>query len=699
MDLKEHKVLRTIAERMSECVYRNSDDMLFIASYLLKGDPVEAAVSHQQNQIGVWERVGPDKYIRSVSFRDEWKYWAQKQHIIERHPGKKCILFIGESVGRGYLYDPEYNPAMVLQAILDSASEGSPTQIIDLARLDLGGEELMSVLQQSKMLRPDAAVIFVGNNWTLDYLKTSHQYRVASARLAEEGLSGFVNCLESNLEVLTERYARAIEDFADETKIPIIVIIPEFNLGDWNPTEKTISSWVLGTKATEWSALNDQAIDALGANDWIRVEELATKMLEIDGKTLPASLIFLAQCARRQGRKDDLRLLLEELRDCNIWLMDNESPRNHKIITRRLRSMADKHRIQVVDLPSVFKDWLKGEMPDRHLFLDYCHLSSEGIRVSMAIVAEKLGKLFGKRLPFAFAVRQAMAPSPEVEANAHFAAAIHNAHRGQPAELLNYHCKRAISFFPPILSAMMKYLEIQVRNAPNWLSCGDSVWGNSRALSTYINLNTSFTIAQGPLKIFDSDLVESMIEAIESAGKLEVRRKVDDIKRNTYGLRLGEVVDLLDSGQLISLTHPDWRRWAINQEGKRYYCAYAKVSRFTLVLIEAHGLKLDLTARCSDVSTETSCDLLINGRKVQQVTLFRTWSTTQLQVPSTLLCIGVNAIHLKWNDSPILIDSLYASTVTQLENGIAPNLMLVRAEIFSFKARRADNALGSLAEN
>jgi hypothetical protein len=44
---------------------------------------------------------------------------------------------IGESVARGYLYDPQFTPAMALEAILQAQLGHNAVEVIDLARTDL----------------------------------------------------------------------------------------------------------------------------------------------------------------------------------------------------------------------------------------------------------------------------------------------------------------------------------------------------------------------------------------------------------------------------------------------------------------------------------------------------------------------------------------------------------------------------------
>ena len=97
-----------------------------------------------------------------------------------------------------------------------------------------------------------------------------------------------------------------------------------------------------------------------------------------------------------------------------------------------------KYDYQIVDLPVLFKQYLNGELPGRRLFLDYCHLTTEGIQVAMGAAASCV-------LAFAEGVDAALvrtgrrsrrAHRGDTEAEASFMAAIHDAHRWQAYDVV-----------------------------------------------------------------------------------------------------------------------------------------------------------------------------------------------------------------------------------------------------------------------
>jgi len=77
---------------------------------------------------------------------------------------KRRVLLIGESVARGYLYDPEFTPALALEKIVEPHFGDDGIEVIDLARTNLG-YKVRELAIAALPLEPDMAIIFAGNNW------------------------------------------------------------------------------------------------------------------------------------------------------------------------------------------------------------------------------------------------------------------------------------------------------------------------------------------------------------------------------------------------------------------------------------------------------------------------------------------------------------------------------------------------------
>jgi hypothetical protein len=60
---------------------------------------------------------GKRQYVRDINMKDRWSFCADMQTIAEKGMVKRVVL-LGESVARGFLLDPDYTPAVVLEALL-----------------------------------------------------------------------------------------------------------------------------------------------------------------------------------------------------------------------------------------------------------------------------------------------------------------------------------------------------------------------------------------------------------------------------------------------------------------------------------------------------------------------------------------------------------------------------------------------------
>src|SRR5690349_7501867 len=106
----------------------------------LVGGPAVAPAENDGDNVGIWAPKvvnGRVAFVRRAETMADWTYWADVQRI-EPKSDKVRVLLIGESVARGYLYDPVFNPAMALQQILESQFGADKVEVIDLARTNLG---------------------------------------------------------------------------------------------------------------------------------------------------------------------------------------------------------------------------------------------------------------------------------------------------------------------------------------------------------------------------------------------------------------------------------------------------------------------------------------------------------------------------------------------------------------------------------
>ncbi len=157
--------------------------------------------------LGVWRRESPGMqmpFIRDPRKDDEWFYWA-KQERIEPKRARWRVVLLGESVARGYFYDPHFNPAGVLQTILESVLGPGKIDVVDLARSNLRIPELRACIGQSLALSPDLLVIFAGNNWHPHLSESDIPY--VESLLRQQGVPG----MKAYLDEKREQSARSLD--------------------------------------------------------------------------------------------------------------------------------------------------------------------------------------------------------------------------------------------------------------------------------------------------------------------------------------------------------------------------------------------------------------------------------------------------------------------------------------------------------
>src|SRR5258707_1742228 len=394
-----------------------------------------------QDKVGIWERRqenGKSYFVRSKDQVKDWNYWANIGKI-DPKGNRLRILLLGESVARGYLYDPQFTPAFALEKILQSQLGQDQVEVIDLARTNLGfdvGELALAALQ----LEPDAVVIFSGNNWRGAFPPKPADVVKIDALLREEGMAGPMRLAEHHLGELVADTVKTVASAYQQRGIPLLWIIPEFNLRDWR--DPLIGAPHLdGDKNRQWLEYERKARAALEAGDISEAATLAESMVELDERTSVAPLYVLAECQRRKGDLAGCRQYLEMARDSVIWdSSKSASPRAYSITQKVLRERAEEQGSGIVDTPRLYSEYLQGGIPDRRLFLDYCHLTSEEIQLTMAAaVSSLLRSLHKKEVPWVELLDKAPMPSREIEAEAAFLAAVHNAHWWQSEDLVQHY--------------------------------------------------------------------------------------------------------------------------------------------------------------------------------------------------------------------------------------------------------------------
>lgn len=655
------------------------------------------------DHIGIWERKvenGKPCFVRRMEMMQEWEYWSNLGRIEAKGPKRRVVL-IGESVARGYLYDPAFTPAIALEMILAPHFSDDGIEVIDLARSNLS-HEVRELAIAALQLEPDLVVIFSGNNWGVAF-PGAYDIAKLDEALSKEGISGAKRTGEEQIARTARRIVNDVATAYELKGVPLVWIVPEFNLGDWRDPITNAPHLAEGLNR-EWLKLLEDAQRALAAGDSVKAGELAEKLVEIDQGVCVAGFYILAECCRHQNDLDGERKYLELARDSVSWDSSRMVlPRTYSTSQKVLREEPLKYKNQIVDLPVLFKEYLNGEIPGRRLLIDYCHLSSEGIRLAMSATAScVLRALKGVETPWYALAEEHIAPSRETEAEASFLAAVHNAHWWQSYDLVRHYCSLALRLSPHVAEVMLNYIDLQTLHSTQMLMTESeeliSRLGSPLMRHYLLRLNE---------KRLDKLLLDAIVEALEEAG-FAARERLDRLRREEHSLAIRET-NLLDYYYVSAAQQPQELAWLTRITYKtyrphfepKYYKAFNSTSRFVFVGEAGCPASLCLTCRLpKPAPRETKITVELNGKPQAEIDVGREWTTWDVNIAGEAVSDGLNEVTVRWPIPEFQTDEALEKVVFNLFNLWEmkfPNFYPVFGEIHSFTAARGQEVSTSFA--
>jgi hypothetical protein len=592
-------------------------------------------------RVGIWQAEG-GVFVRAQDMAAEWARWANT-HRIRGKGTKRRIAFLGESVARGFFYDPLFNVAKAFEVMLRSEM-GDEVEVVDLAQTNQTLPQLIEVFEGSFDLEPDAIVIMAGNNWANAVPISSDERCMRSAALRDGGIAALKQHYEDGVARQVANLTSILGTRSRERDVPVLFLVPEFNLGDWHDA-RPIAPLLLDDKNQRWRECMQQARAALIAGNLDKAATIGAEMVALDEGVAPSSLKILGECALRAGRVAEARRFLERARDASIWDPMIRSPRTFTVVQNQLRRGCAANSVAIVDLPAVFADHLRGELPDRRLFIDYCHLSVDGIRVAMAATTAALLPLLGRPAGDADKLARIELPvTPAIEAQAHFAAAIHSAHWGHDNEaIVEYHCKAALAKDPAVEHVMRTYMDLMTRHAPGWMCTATETLSSGSGASNPALARYVLGMLPSQPKVMD----RRFFAVVERC--LKEPSDIDRLRIAEHGRR-GQTISLLTA--YLSVDSPRESFWLLPGAERRwpsYYRAYEAESRFLLVEEEPSGVALRITARLPRrTKTPGDLEVIVNGQLTIKREIGPTWSTVEALVDARQLRRGVNEISLRW---------------------------------------------------
>lgn len=611
-------------------------------------------------RIGVWQlEPGLGRYEREEG---DWHYWAQRAGFAAA-PSRPRVLLFGESVARGLFYDPVYTLADLIAGHL-----GGQAEVIDLARTGAQIEHILATAASSRCLRPDAVVLFAGNNW-----KYSLPATPASSSWRDETLTGEADLASALLRqresALTDIARRVIAGFCKifAGSASVIVAIPESNLLDWHC--QALAPVLGGGRERQWFVLDERLTEAMRAGNWSDALQIAGQLQELDDGVSGASYRAQGLAYLELGKPDEALTYLRRARDVRLWTSKVDPPWLPSCGAAAIREMASECGAHVVDLPDILPAHSRSGIPDGSVFADFCHLNSHGLAISAGAISRRLATVLD--LAYPETEPDIAQPEPAVESGARFCAALIAADFTQPLDEIRSHA-RAAATEPEIRTAMEAYCTVPASRAPWWLRSGQfSLLPNVRRFVEGFGLTEGY-------RHYDR-LAQVFCEQFGAVRSAELQRQGWAARSLPAGVR----TDLLDP-IFAQGWHPDgWEGLLDGADVHRHYFrAFSRRSLFRFNLVERSSLEVEITARLG-VPGACLAHLSVNGEEVAGFPLSYAWRTHQLVFPVNATHIGSNEFQVSWERSEFSTQSA-AATTWSTGKGAVPDVHPVFGEIYSF---------------
>jgi hypothetical protein len=640
----DHPQFKDMASRLAQLFDSKEGERILRLITQLSAPPDDSATEELKKsgdppgkvRVGIWEatdEANGRSFVRTTN-GEAWHLWANVQKIPPKGPRRRVVL-VGESAAKGYLYHPRFTVAQSLQKMMDAACGPAQIEVVDLARVNILYNPLLELITQALHLEPDALVVFAGNNW-MPALSQEQLLDIVSAFRATGSWRVVKESCESYLSTKTRQTLCLLEEIFCERGIPVVFVLPEFNLADWI-TDYDCPPLLNSEETEAWLQARSEAEQLLKGDAWEKAECLGERLLQLDQGTTPAGFNVLAEVSRKRGDHQAARTFFEKARDASICWPSRQTPRCYSAIQQTIREEAAAHGIHLVDLPREFTRHLGGEAADRRLFLDYCHLTVEGIRISMALTAETLLPLLKYPTKSCKELAQVdIKVGANVNAGAHFLAAVYNGNWGQSMDVICHHLRKALEFDRGIAKIMQLYLDFNIKRVPSSLCRSfEQLWESPHVPAIIVLYNDSYENFLNP------NLVAAMVEALEEVG-IPARSDVERLLINEHGVK-NRAVDLVNK----IYSTGSYSRFLVDQRPE-FYKATARTTIFPLVCDKPEPLNFSVTMKVPHASANQTISLRLNGSFVTEIAATDRWTTTACSVPAGLVHPGVNQVEIGW---------------------------------------------------
>lgn len=600
--------------------------------------------------------------------------------------GGRRVCLIGESVAAGFFYSPWLTPAKWLAGLL---SRFGAWEVKDLSKIGTQFDVLVKVAAEALRTRPDLLVVLAGNNWvglsarTYQYAdRDLESFQEYAGAVREHGMEGFLRVEEERSRKRARFVVDRVAALAAEAEVPVLFVVPASNLVDFETLHPVL--WLPGDGVERWHTLFRRAVAGLAAKDAGAAEAAAREMIALDGGSCPSSHRLLAQALLLAGRTCEAVRALQADLDTSFWEHRfGRSASAPSPLCEEIREGCRRHGLACVDLRPVFAERSGSGLLGGRFFLDHCHLSSEGIHVAMAAVAEEVLRLADVDLPAEGRLADAPAPAlpAPLQGLSRFYAGLYTAHlsrpvTGGPSPFAQSLFEDAVGAAPGLPELARDYMEAMTSPGRAFLTAACA-------------RNQASPYPLQALTWLPSDLgietLEPLCRAFEARGvplreeldrMLLEHHSVDRCRRDLSAPKYREN----DPGASASYIE--------RQPAPSHVRALFPDTGFFLVTGGEQGLRLDLTLRVPGFGPPPSgtVEVSVNGEPVGSVPVSGTWARHTLDVEPHRFRRGLNRLSLRWPLPGDVGDAAIRNAVNRLQQGLPTDIFPVFGEVFSLYA-------------
>lgn len=597
--------------------------------------------------------------------------------MVKKNKQVQKIGFFGESVASGFLLSPYFTPASFLEKLInvETEKEENPSfQVIDFSEVSLRIDKLYEYIKENSD-DLQAAVIFAGNNWRKDFWdmdENDYKDIYEKVQFAETHWTEiYKDKFKSMMNPKIEKLFQLLQEKFVKKDIPVLFVLPEFNLRDWG---------FLGKNDTTMNYPNESASELAEGEKAMTEEEKLTTTIQKDPSNPKAYTKLGRFFDKQQDYEKAFDYYVKGL-NTNIFRL-GPPPAINDYLREMIVTEAAQYNVPVLDLRAAFNDVSSGKIAGNNYFLDYCHLNVEGIVKTCDLIASALGMKKNEEHLKTTVVE------PSVISNAYFYAAVHSAHlENLEPEYLEYLLTQALTFDEDIAQKMRAFIKISVSKIP---------WRLNVAYLELYSLQYPSIRQPKDCMVMDVELVQCMIRTLKSFG-INLEKETIDTQIAHHSVTKQKPTNLLESYYKESSyfnIFSDSKSIDFDKKELAYSRFRAQQSNFYFICDQKEPITGKILVRNPQLKEESSISLFCNDVFFKELIIDKNWQEFSFVIPESLMIKNsVNHLTIKW---PV-ISAHTVSFVGQTEmestyqEKVIDSLRPVYGEIYTLDLQKTTN--------